>query len=68
MFKVTENPNYKSDFKNIAAQHVTQFSHTLQVTDEAFYAKTQKEIMKTYFWHFWQQTSQGRLYFKLQVL
>lgn len=42
MLKVTENPNYKNDFKNIAAEHVTQFSHKLQVTDEAFYADSKR--------------------------
>lgn len=42
MLKVTENPNCKNDFKNIAAEHVTQFSHKLQVTDEAFYADSKR--------------------------
>lgn len=42
MLKVTENPNCKNDFKNIAAEHVTQFSHKLQVTDEAFYADSER--------------------------
>jgi len=46
MLKAPKNPNCRNDFENIEIEFCPQ----LQITHEAFYALTEKEIMKIYFW------------------
>lgn len=63
MLKAPENPNCKNDFENVEIEYLTLFCPQLQMKLLCSASERNNKNLI-----FWQQTSWGKLYSKLQVL